>query len=97
MDQGGLISPLGKSGKHGRENGHRTGSDEVPQTPLQVKSKNLHVSPFKLGFIVALSRFRDLYNWPEKRHVALDTFEKNKNSMMQVAVQGLEKDLKLKP
>ena len=40
--------------------------------------------------------FRDLYNWEEKRQVALDTFEKNKVNMMTVAVKGLERDLKLR-
>ena len=39
--------------------------------------------------------FRDLYNWEESREVALTTFNENKSSMMAVAVQGLEKDLKL--
>lgn len=39
--------------------------------------------------------FSDLYNWEEYRETALETFKKNKNSMMKVAVQGLEKDLKI--
>ena len=38
---------------------------------------------------------RDLYNWEGSRQTALDTFEKNKQFMMKVAVQGLEKDLKI--
>ena len=40
--------------------------------------------------------FRDLYNWEEKREVAIQTFNKNKMEYMHVAVQGLEKDLKLR-
>ena len=38
---------------------------------------------------------RDLFNWEETKKVAIDTFEKNKSSMMHVAVQGLEIDMKL--
>lgn len=45
--------------------------------------------------IKTLFFIRDLYNWEEKRQVAIQTFEKNRPNMMQVAVQGLEKDLKL--
>lgn len=41
------------------------------------------------------SFFRDLYNNEATRQVALDTFAKNKDSMMHVAAQGLEIDLKL--
>ena len=40
--------------------------------------------------------FRDLYNWEAKREVAIQTFNKNKMEYMHVAVQGLEKDLKLR-
>ena len=40
--------------------------------------------------------FRDLYNWEEKREVAIQTFNKNKLEYMHVAVQGLERDLKLR-
>ena len=40
--------------------------------------------------------YRDLYEWEETRETATQTFLKNKDSMMHVAVQGLEIDLKLK-
>ncbi len=40
--------------------------------------------------------YRDLFKWDEARDVALETFKKNRDSMMKVSVQGLEKDLKLK-
>jgi leukotriene-A4 hydrolase len=40
--------------------------------------------------------YRDLYKWEESREAALEIFEKNRGSMMKVAIQGLEKDLKLK-
>lgn len=40
--------------------------------------------------------YRDLYNWEAKREVAIQTFNKNKMEYMHVAVQGLEKDLKLR-
>jgi len=40
--------------------------------------------------------YRDLYAWEDTREVAIQTFLKNKDSMMHVAVQGLELDLKLK-
>ena len=40
-------------------------------------------------------RFRDLYGWEEKREFAIQTFNANKNGYMHVAVQGLEKDMKL--
>ena len=39
--------------------------------------------------------YRDLYGWEEKRELAIQTFNSNKNGYMHVAVQGLEKDLKL--
>ena len=39
---------------------------------------------------------RDLYNWEEKREVAIQTFNTNKMEYMHVAAQGLEKDLKLR-
>ena len=39
--------------------------------------------------------FRDLYNSDETKQVALDTFKKNKPSYMDVAVRGLEIDMKL--
>ena len=39
--------------------------------------------------------FRDLYNNEDTRKIALETFEKNKPSMMHVAIQGLEIDLKI--
>ena len=38
---------------------------------------------------------RDLYNNEDTRQIALETFEKNKPSMMHVAIQGLEIDLKI--
>ena len=38
---------------------------------------------------------RDMYGWAEKRELAIQTFNNNKESYMHVAVQGLEKDLKL--
>ena len=38
---------------------------------------------------------RDMYGWKEKREVAIQTFNSNKESYMHVAVQGLEKDLKI--
>jgi len=40
--------------------------------------------------------YRDLYNWEEKREVAIQTFNSNKDGYMHVAAQGLEKDLKLR-
>ena len=40
--------------------------------------------------------YRDMYAWEEARETALETFEKNRGSMMKVSVQGLEKDLKLR-
>merc|ERR1712062_309941 len=39
--------------------------------------------------------YRDMYGWTEKREIAIQTFINNKESYMHVAVQGLEKDLKL--
>ena len=38
---------------------------------------------------------RDLFNWEDTRTIALETFKKNKPSMMHVAIQGLEIDMKL--
>lgn len=52
------------------------------------------VGSFSCWQLVSCSS-RDLFNWEETRQVALQTFEKNKNSMMHVAVQGLEIDMKL--
>ena len=37
----------------------------------------------------------DMYAWEEARETALETFEKNRGSMMKVAVKRLEKVLKL--
>ena len=37
-----------------------------------------------------------MYAWEEARETALETFKKNRGSMMKVSVQGLEKDLKLR-
>ena len=39
--------------------------------------------------------YRALFNWEETKQIALDTFQKNKPSMMHVAIQGLEIDMKL--
>jgi leukotriene-A4 hydrolase len=39
--------------------------------------------------------YRDLYSWEDKRDIAIETFNANKNGYMHVAAQGLEKDLKL--
>ena len=41
-------------------------------------------------------RNRDMYAWEDARETALETFKKNRGSMMKVSVQGLEKDLKLR-
>lgn len=46
-------------------------------------------------FYVTFIHFRDLYNNEDTRKIALETFEKNKPSMMHVAIQGLEIDLKI--
>jgi len=37
--------------------------------------------------------YRDLYNWPEQRQRAIDTFVKNRPSMMHVAADMVAKDL----
>jgi len=37
--------------------------------------------------------YRDLYDWEEKRQVGIDTYHKVKHTYMEVARQGLEKDL----
>jgi len=39
--------------------------------------------------------YRDMYAWEDTRETALKTFAKNRDSMMKVSVQGLEKDLKI--
>ena len=40
--------------------------------------------------------YRDMYAWEEARETALETFEKNRGSMMKVSVKRIEKILKLK-
>ena len=37
--------------------------------------------------------YRDLYNWPEQRQRAIDTFVKNRPTMMHVAADMVAKDL----
>jgi len=40
--------------------------------------------------------YRDLYNWEEKRHVALNTYNKTKDKMMTVSRDMIAKDLHLR-
>ena len=39
--------------------------------------------------------YRDMYAWEKAREAALEAFEKNRGSMMSVAVQSVMKDLKI--
>ena len=39
--------------------------------------------------------FKDVYDWPEMRQVAIDTYEANKNKWMSVTQDMVAKDLHL--
>ena len=39
--------------------------------------------------------YRDMYAWEKAREAALEAFEKNRGSMMSVAVQSVMRDLKI--
>jgi len=69
---------------------------------LGLKGKWMNAVPRAVEMVTEQGRmkflrpiYRDLYNNEDTRQIALETFEKNKPSMMHVAIQGLEIDLKI--
>ena len=69
---------------------------------LGLKGKWMNAVPRAVEMVTEQGRmkflrpiYRDLYNNEDTRKIALETFEKNKPSMMHVAIQGLEIDLKI--
>ena len=92
MDQDGSPRSVGGRGAQGRKDGHGAGEDEVPEANLQVINSQHNLVLVILFF---KNNPRDLYNWPEKRQIARDTLERNRDSMMSDSVKTIEKILKL--